>query len=235
MSLEADIHHYHMSEEAKQLLSKTTLLLIAGVVGGGKNTVINEIVKDQEKYHLIVSHTTRPPRSNHGVPEKDGEDYHFIDTDEACRMLARKAFIEAKYVHGNVYGTSVAEIKAAHDNNKIAVTDVDVKGLVEYLDVKPDTHAIFLLPPSVETWLSRLERRYGNLDEHRDEILKRFKTARDEIAHIQADERFVLVINDDLATTVERVESVLDGSVTRTSDYASAVTGHLLEYIDTQI
>lgn len=235
MALETDIQHYRMSAEAEKLLGSTSLLLIAGIVGGGKNTVINEIVKDEERYHPIVSHTTRAPRNNHGVMEQDGEDYHFIDLEKAEQMLADKAFVEAKYVHGNVYGTSVAEIQTAHDEQKIAVTDVDVQGVVEYLDVKPDTHAVFLLPPSVETWLHRLERRYGDLDEHREEIAKRFRTARDEIAHIKADERFVLVINDDLKTTVERVEGVLDGSVTRTSGYAEAVTDHLLEYIDAQL
>ncbi len=234
MTLETDIANYEMSAEAKSLLHDTKLLLIAGVVGGGKNTVINEIVKS-ENYHLIVSHTTRSPRVNHGIREQEGVDYHFIDIESARRMIHDKAFIEAKYVHGNVYGTSVAELQLAHDNQKIAATDVDVQGLVEYLDVKPDTHAIFLLPPSVETWMTRLERRYGNLSDHQDEIAKRFQTAYDEIKHIQSDERFVLVINDDLATTVERVEGVLDGSVSRTSGYAEAVTEHLLEFLATKI
>lgn len=223
-----------MSDEAKQLLRDTKLLLIAGVTGGGKNTVINEIIKSDD-YHLVVSHTTRAPRVNHGELEQNGVDYYFIDSSEAQRMVSDKAFIEVKYNHGNVYGTSAAELQTAHDDRKVAATDVDVKGLVEYLDVKPDTHAIFLLPPSVETWLTRLARRYGDLDEHREEIAKRFQTARAEIKHIQADERFVLVINDDLATTVERVEGVLNGSVVRTSEYAQAVTEHLLEYIDSRI
>lgn len=235
MSLEEDIQRYHMSEESERLLGRTPLLLIAGVVGGGKNTVINEIVKDTGRYHLLVSHTTREPRSNHGVMEQEGVDYHFINLEEARRMLVRKAFIEAKYVHGNVYGTSVAEVQAAHDKGKTAVTDVDVQGVVEFLDVKPDAHAIFLLPPSVDTWLRRLERRYGDLDAHKDEITKRFRTAYKEIKHIEEDKRFVLVINDDLATTVERVEGVLDGSVTRTSDYAEAVVEHLLSFIESKI
>lgn len=235
MSLETDIQNYHMSEEAERLLGRTPFLLISGVVGGGKNTVINEIVRDTDRYHLLVSHTTRAPRSNHGEMEQDGVDYHFIDLEGARRMLAQKAFIEAKYVHGNVYGTSVDEVQKAHDQSKIAVTDVDVQGVVEFLDVKPDAHAIFLLPPSVETWLHRLERRYGDLDAHQDEITKRFRTAYDEIKHIEEDKRFVLVINDDLDTTVERVEGVLDGSVTRTSEYAEAIVEHLLGFLETKI
>lgn len=234
MTLEEQIQQYKMSDSAKQLVQDTRLLLVASVAGGGKNTVVTELLKSG-KFHRIISHTTRQPRTNHGVMEVNGHDYNFVDLAEAERLISEGAFVEAKYVHGNVYGTSVAEVKIAHDENKIAVTDIDIQGVVEYLDVKPDTHAVFLLPPSVDTWLKRLESRYGNLDAHTEEITKRFKTAYEEIKHIQADKRFVLIINDDLPTTVERVYGVLDGSVARTSDYAEAVTQHLLDFLESKI
>ena len=230
MILERQIENYHMSSEASELVKQTKLLLIAGIVGGGKNTVINELLKSSE-YHPIVSHTTRPPRNNHGVMEEDGVDYHFITLAEAEHLLNDKAFVEAKYVHGNVYGTSAAELRTAHDEGKIAVTDIDIMGVVEYLDIKPDTHAVFLLPPSVETWLARLERRYGNLDDHSEEIEKRLRTAQEEIAFIQQDKRFILVVNDDLETTVERIEQIVTGERDHTSDFALTIAEHLLEYI----
>lgn len=230
MDLEKSIKEYQMSGKTAEHVKGTRLLLIAGIVGGGKNTVINELLKSSE-YHLIISHTTRLPRINHGIMEQDGVDYHFVTLDEAEDLVKKKAFVEAKYVHGNVYGTSAAELQAARDNNKIAVTDIDIKGVVEYLDIKPDTHAIFLLPPSVETWLARLERRYGNLEEHQEEISKRFQTAFDEITHIKQDERFILVVNDDLETTVERIEQIVAGERDHTSEFALTITEHLLEYI----
>lgn len=219
-----------MSDSTVDLVKATKLLLIAGIVGGGKNTVINELLKNSG-YHLIISHTTRSPRNNHGVMERDGVDYHFITLDDAEVLVKEKAFVEAKYVHGNVYGTSAAELQLVHDTAKIAVTDIDIQGVVEYLDIKPDTHAIFLIPPSIETWLSRLERRYGALDEHQDEIQKRFRTAYDEITHIMQDRRFILVVNDDLPTTVERISKIVAGERDQTSDYAYTVAEHLLEYL----
>lgn len=233
MNLAAEINSYHMSAQAEDLVRKTRLLLIAGIVGGGKNTVIQELLK-QTKYHEIISHTTRMPRNNHGVVERDGVDYHFVSPTEAERLIHEKAFVEAKYVHGNVYGTSVAELTSAHANNKIAVTDIDIKGVAEYLDIKPDTHAIFLLPPSVETWLSRLERRYGDLDAHREEIEKRLETAEQEINYIKQDDRFILVVNDDLETTVERIEQIVSGERDHTSEFALAIAEHLLEYISSR-
>lgn len=234
MNLEKQIEQYKMTGAAMGLVQKTRLLLIASVVGGGKNTIINELLKSGD-FHRIISHTTRKPRVNHGVMERTGHDYNFVTLQEAKGLVVDQAFVEAKYVHGNVYGTSVAEIQAAYYEKKVAVTDIDIQGVVEYLEVKPDTHAVFLLPPSVDTWLKRLESRYGNLEDHQDEITKRFRTAHEEIKHIQGDERFVLIINDDLSTTVERVRGVLDGSVDHTSEYAQAVTEHLLDFLETKI
>ena len=230
MTLEESIDNYQMSDETAGLVRATRLLLVAGIVGGGKNTVINELLKSSE-YHEIVSHTTREPRNNHGVMEKDGVDYHFVTLGQAEQLVKEKAFVEAKYVHGNVYGTSTAELQKAHDNDKIAVTDIDIKGVVEYLDIKPDTHAIFLLPPSVETWLARLDRRYGDLEDHQEEINKRFRTAFEEISYIQQDKRFILVVNDDLETTVERIEQIVAGERDHTSEFALTIAEHLLEYI----
>ena len=223
-----------MSASTVRLVRDTKLLLIAGIVGGGKNTVINELLTDNDHYHQIVSHTTRPPRINHGVKEQDGIDYHFVTVDQAEKLLEKQAFIEAKYVHGNVYGTSAAELQAAHEQEKVAITDIDVQGVTEYLDIKPDTHAVFLLPPSVDTWLSRLSRRYGNLEEYAEEIAKRFQTAHDEITHIMADKRFILVVNDDLGTTVERISQIVAGEREETSDYAMTVAEHLLQFIEKQ-
>lgn len=234
MNLQQLIETYQMSDETKSLVTQSKLLLVASIVGGGKDTIVKELVKTG-KFYRIVSHTTRSPRVNHGVPEEDGIDYHFITLDQAAELLEKKAFIEAKYVHGNVYGTSVAELEIAHKESKIAVTDIDIQGVMEYLDVKPDTHAVFLLPPSVDTWLSRLSNRYGNLDGHQDEIQKRFKTAYDEIKHIQDDKRFILVVNDDLETTVARVQAVLSGELDHTSGYADKIAEHLLDYLESRI
>lgn len=234
-SLAQAIHDYRMSDKTRSVVEHTKLLLLAGVAGAGKNTVLNELLQDQDRYHRIISHTSRAPRSNHGMMEEDGIDYHFMSATEAAELIEQRAFVEVKYVHGNVYGTSTRELAVAREAGRIAVADIDIQGVIEYLDIKPDTHAIFLLPPSAETWLKRLEKRYGKLDEHEAEIRKRFRTARDEITHILQDERFVLVINDDLPTTIERVKGVIDGRVNHTSEYAEAVTGHLLDFLETKL
>lgn len=230
MEIKEQIEGYRPSDETVQLVRSSELLLIAGIVGAGKDTVIKELLKD-DRFRPIISHTTRAPRQNHGVMEVNHEDYHFISLDEAAKLVGENAFVEAKYVHGNVYGTSKAEIERIKEAGKIATTDIDIQGVIEYLELKPDTKAIFLLPPSVDTWLARLERRYGEIDYTNLDFKKRLATALAEITHIKSDPRFVLVINDDLATTVDRIKKVVAGEREVTSEYAEAITEHLLEFL----
>lgn len=233
-TLETKIRTYKMSDQVANLVQQSRLLLVAAPVGGGKNTVINELLKNDEFYE-IISHTTRAPRENQGVMEQEGVAYHFVSAAQAGAMIDAQEFVEVKYVHGNIYGTSAQELRQAHELSRIAVMDIDIHGVKEYLAIKPDTYAIFLLPPSVDTWLQRLTRRYGDLDAHADEVRVRFETARQEIASVLEDTRFVIVINDDLHTTVERIRGVISGAVDERSDYADAVTEHLLAFLDARL
>ena len=77
-------------------------------------------------------------------------------------MLQNNEFIEAKFVHGTVYGTSVAELKLAHDQNRVAITDIDVQGVEEYERLAPDSIAIFIVPPNSQTWIERLKKALRN-------------------------------------------------------------------------
>lgn len=233
MDIETAIAKYTPSAEVVELVKSTELLLIAGIVGAGKDTIIHELLKD-DRFSPIVSHTTRNPRQNHGVMEVNHEDYHFVSLDEAAELVEQRAFVEVKNNHGNIYGTSAAEIQKIKEAGRVATTDIDIKGVMEYLELKADTKAIFLLPPSVETWLARLERRYGELDFSDPDLKKRFATAQYEITHIKSDPRFIVIINDDLATTVGRIVKVVDGERHETSEYAEAITEHLLEFLQSK-
>lgn len=231
MDIEQAIQKYQPSEATTKLVREAQLLLIAGIVSAGKDTAVGELLKDGQ-FQSIISHTTRAPRANHGIMEQDGVDYHFIDEVKARDMIEKKQFVEVKYVHGNIYGTSAEELRRIHEAGKIATTDIDIEGVKEYLHLNSSLKAIFLLPPSVDTWLARLQRRYGSIDINDADLRRRLETARQEIAAVQADPRFVIIVNDDLATTIERIRKVVNDERDHTSDFAQAITEHLLEYID---
>ena len=234
MTLQQKVENYVVPKQAVDLIKNTKLLLVAGIVSAGKDTVVTNLAEDPA-FKVIVSHTTRPPRMNHGVLEQDGVEYHFIDLAEAEAMLERGEFVEAKYVHGNIYGTSLKEIRAIHDQGVIGLTDIDIHGVEEYLKIDSSAHAIFLLPPSVDTWTRRLEKRYGELDLTSVDIRNRLATAAAEIEYIRNSQKFVVIINDDLDTTLNRIRQVVAGEKTHTSEYAEFATDHLLEYIHQHI
>lgn len=197
---------YRPAEASIELVKQTPVLLLVGPTGAGKDS-LKERLLETGGYHHIISHTTRRPRINQGVLEQDGQEYHFIDDAQAIKMLDERAFIEAKIYSGHLYGTSVAEIKAAHDEDKIAMTDIEVQGVAEYKSLDPGVMAIFLLPPDFGTWQTRLKRRYGDVVDAAD-TRRRMQTAQEEIEQLLNTDYYVAIINDDLEETYQKVQTI---------------------------
>jgi guanylate kinase len=213
---------YKPDESVKKLIKGTPILLLVGPTGAGKDSLKDKLLETGD-YHHIVSHTTRPPRINHGVIEQDGREYHFIDKATAEKMLDDRAMIEAKIYSGNLYGTSVAEIQAAQDEGKIAMTDIEVQGVAEYKALDPGVMAVFLLPPDFKTWQERLQRRYGDVVDATDSRL-RMQTALDELQQLLNTDYYVAVINDDLDTTFNHIKTVTSSRNHTTPDEPRART-----------
>ncbi len=210
-------------------------MLLVGPTGAGKDSLKDKLL-ETGKYHHIVSHTTRKPRINHGILEQDGREYHFIDKTEAEKMLDSHGFIEAKMYSGNLYGTSVAEIQAAHDEGKIAMTDLEVQGVAEYKQLDPSVMAVFLLPPDFKTWQERLQRRYGDVVDAEDSRL-RMQTALDELQQLLTTDYYAAVINDDLEATYRQIKTIVESQDHTTPDepQARAVAEQLAQDIQAHL
>lgn len=203
------INNYQPSDAARGLVKSTPILFLVGIAGAGKDTIKHRLLSEYpSEYHHIVSHTTRAPRENNGVLEHNGLEYFFISLPTAEHMIDEQAFVEAKLVHQtDIYGTSVAEIQQAHNEKRIAITDLEVKGVDEYEQISSDVKAVFILPPSYEIWTERLLGRYGGIIEPQ-ELKKRMHTAFHEIAHALSKDYFYLVVNDDLQQTTDRIHAI---------------------------
>jgi guanylate kinase len=71
--------------------SRGILIVVSGFSGAGKGTIIKQLLKrNQEKYSLSISATTRKPRSN----EVCGREYFFKDMAEFEKMIAENRLIE---------------------------------------------------------------------------------------------------------------------------------------------
>jgi guanylate kinase len=201
------LKNYKPTPQTAALIKQTTILLLVGPTGGGKDS-LKQALLARGGYHKIISHTSRPPRINQGVPEQEGKEYHFIDVRTAECMVEEHAFVEAKTYSGNIYGTSVAEIQAAHDGSEIAVMDLEVQGVAEYKAIDPNIIAVFLLPPDFETWQSRLRGRYGETVDPAD-LRRRMQTALHEIDQLLATDYYFTVINKTLDSSVAEVQAIV--------------------------
>ncbi len=235
MDLEQKITDYAASPEAAELVKNTKIVLLVGISGAGKDTVKHRLLQ-KPIFSDVVSHTTRAPRSNNGVTEIEDVDYHFVDLQTAERMVDNHEFIEVKFVHGTVYGTSVAEVQRIHDENKIAVTDVDVQGVAEYKNMSDQVIAIFILPPSYDVWRERLSHRYASAEEFEAEFPRRHESAIMELEKAIATPYYHFIINDDLERTVRVAEEIArkPESMHHKDVEIRELAAHLLEEIKSQ-
>lgn len=195
------IRDYAAPVEAKELVKQHPPLIIAGMSSVGKNTIAKSIVQ-QSDYRRVVTHTTRQPRSG----EIDGKDYWFVDESEIDRIIGQQAFIEVQLVHEEyIYGTSIEAYKAVLDAGFRPLLLVDVHGQIKFTQLAPGARPFFILPPSFETWMERWDNR-GRMSY--TEKARRLRSAFTELEKAIHDERFILVVNQEVP---KAAKEILDG------------------------
>lgn len=199
---------YRPNEIARHMVRDASIVLLVGITGAGKNTLKHELLKDKV-YFDYISHTTRPPRSNAGVMERDGVNYHFIDIATAIDMIKRGEFIEAKRVHSNIYGTAVEGLRPSVEAGRVAVNDVDVQGVEEYKAISSGVHAVFILPPSFDEWNRRRLARYEGVIDAADNRI-RLQSAMSELDFALASGLFDFIVNDDVSHAAECVKQIVE-------------------------
>lgn len=198
---------YKPADETIALVQSTPTVLLVGISGAGKDTIKHKLLKTG-KYHEMVSHTTRTPRTNHGVLEQDGVEYHFIGLPEARKMLENGEYVEAKIYGDKIYGTSVAEVQKARDDGKVALNDIEVQGVAEYKALSQNVTALFIVPPTYEAWRERLLNRYGDDGADPEDLNKRMHAAVGELEHALAVDYYHFIINDDIDRAVQAIDTI---------------------------
>jgi guanylate kinase len=179
---------------------KSFALAISAPSGVGKTTIARALVAQSQDLVFSVSVTTRPPRPD----EQPGVDYNFVGRDEFESMAERRELLEWAEVHGELYGTPRANQETAEREGKVLVLDIDVQGAAQVLEDRPDTVAIFLLPPSFDALMERVRARGS---EGAERLRRRLETARAELSQMGSFQ--YVVVNDRLDDAVARVRAII--------------------------
>ncbi len=164
-----------------------SLFIVCAPSGAGKTTLVAGLLAADAGIRVSVSYTTRQPRAG----EVAGREYHFIDETRFHELAAGGAFLESAFVHGNYYGTSQHWINDQRAAGADIMLEIDWQGAAQVRKMMPDAIGIFILPPSLDALMSRLNAR---AQDPPDVIARRIAAARAEISHVS--EFNYVIIND---------------------------------------
>ncbi len=174
--------------------------------GVGKTTIARLLLQRRNDVGYSVSCTTRQPRPG----EVDGRDYFFWTPEQFIAARERGEFAESADVHGRMYGTLRREVDRVLGEGRYVIMDIDVQGAAQFAKIFPDSVLIFLLPPSAQALVDRLE---GRKSESAGALAVRLRNA---IAELREADRYTyLIVNDDLERAIRYVSSVIDAEAVR--------------------
>ncbi len=192
------VRHYQIPQAAIDLLKQHPPLMIAGASASGKDAVV-EYIEQTSDYRNMVTHTTRPPRQG----EINGQHYWFVSEAEMLKLVEDQAFIEIQTIHGEtIYGTSLEAYKNVLDSGHKPLLVIDVQGIEEITRHLPASQPVFILPPSFEVWMERLEKR-GHMSYV--ERSKRLRSAKAELEAALRSRLFMLVINHEIPLAARQI------------------------------
>lgn len=172
-------------------------MIFSAPSGSGKSTIVNWLMKEHPelKMSFSISATSRPPRCNNGVMERDGVEYYFLSPEEFRQKIKAGEFLEYEEVyHDRFYGTLRSQVEALLDKGHNVVLDIDVKGGINIKKMYgSQAMSMFIQPPSVAELRHRLESRGSDTP---DQIQIRLDKAEYEMSF--APEFDHIIVNDDL-------------------------------------
>ena len=198
----------HLGTEANYLLPPVNIYVISGFSGVGKGTIC-QILKDRQIHGkdvtLIQSYATRPPRSKN-------DPYTFVTREKFAAMAEANKFLEYNDAYSdNSYGTPLDSVRAAIEDNKAVLLEIDRTGLLHLLTdgkVYPKlVRSVFIVADAVDV----ATRLYLRGTETQPKIRRRLETAIQESYHLDLYD--AVIVNDIVEDAVDAVIAAFEGNL----------------------
>jgi len=177
------------------------MLVLSSPSGAGKTSIARGLLGEDDAIAMSISVTTRPIRNG----EEEGRDYFFVDAGKFEAMVDAGELLEHAEVFGHRYGTPRAPVEAALAKGRDVLFDIDWQGTQQLnAAARDDLVSVFVLPPTTAELERRLRARKRDPE---DIVRERMARAADELSHWP--EYDYVVVNEDLARSVERVLAIL--------------------------
>lgn len=179
------------------------IFVISGPSGVGKKTILDHFINDKNlNLSYSISMTTRQIRKG----EIQNKDYYFVSEFEFENAIKNDEMLEWAEFCKNKYGTRKSEIYRIISENKNPVLEIETKGAFQVFNnlKKEEYISIFILPPSIDELLKRLNSRGTETQEC---INKRIEEAKKEISYSSMYD--YVVINDNLNDAINKIIEII--------------------------
>ena len=190
------------NQSSFHLPQRPLLIVLSGPSGVGKDAILSRMRESKCPLEYIVTVTTRPRRAR----ERDNKDYRFISTEKFHAMIEHDELLEWANVYGNLYGVPKEPIRQALESGKDTIVKVDVQGAATLKKILPQAVFIFLIPPSMEELMLRLNQRHTELP---FDLALRAKTAEEEIKQLPLFDYRVFSGRDKIDRAVSDIAAIL--------------------------
>ena len=181
-------------------MAKGELFIVSAPSGAGKTSLVDALIRENDRLCVSVSHTTRTKRPK----EQDGINYHFTEKARFLSMLKAGDFLESAEVYGYHYGTSKKWVIERLEEGLTVILEIDWQGAAQVRAQFPQSCYIFIVPPSLEALTNRLRKRAQDDDAI---IARRMEEARAVMQRVT--EADFLVVNEDFKTALDEMRAII--------------------------
>lgn len=199
---------------SRNMSDQGLFIVLSAPSGTGKSSICRKLLASCPEIEFSVSYTSRAPRPN----EINGKDYHFISREDFQRRIDQGEFIEWIENYGHFYGTSGKAMHEVLVRGKDLLLDIEPRGAKEIKKKFEDGIFVFVLPPSLDELLKRLEKR-GH--ESPEVIDKRFTQAERELKEVMWYD--YTVFNEDLETAAKQLIAIYHAEKCKTNRLSSKI------------